>query len=275
MVSSVDKLSELNVFHGELVAYLSDSLALAAGKLQKKQLVEMNNLRTALLKKAGSLRWLIKELTGREMLTDTFPGGQQSSYDMWSAALRFPPNPRSRSALSSSIDVTLQAIGKLESDIEMGTRDRSGKMIAGRETVAPKGFISHGKESVALNKLEKFLRALGVEPIIVRDQPNLDRTVDKKVDHCLGEAHFVIILATGDDEIEGKLQPRQNVSHEIGLAQKTHAGKIIYLLEDETEFSSNISPKTWERFKQENMENVFERIIVELKALQILTCQAQ
>jgi predicted nucleotide-binding protein len=138
------------------------------------------------------------------------------------------------------------------------------------EVLLPKAFISHGKKSVALNKLEEFLRALGVEPLVVKEQPSLDKTVDDKVNYYLNQANFVIILATGDDKIEGKLHPRQNVIHEIGLAQKTHAGKIIYLLEEGTEFPSNISPKVWEPFKQRNMMNAFLHIAKELRAYGML-----
>lgn len=134
----------------------------------------------------------------------------------------------------------------------------------------PKAFISHGKESVALSKLEEFLRALGVDPLIVKEQPSLDKTVDDKVNFYLDQADFVVILATGDDKIEGKLHPRQNVVHEIGLAQKTHTGKIIYLLEAGAEFPSNISPKVWERFKQRNMMKTFLCIAKELRAYGML-----
>lgn len=133
-----------------------------------------------------------------------------------------------------------------------------------------KAFISHGKESVALSKVKEFLSALGIEPVSVRKQPSLDKTLDDKVDYYLNQADFVVILATGDDVVDGKRQPRQNVSHEIGLAQKTHAGKIIYLLEEEAEFSSNIGPKVWEPFNQNNMENVFVYIVGELRAFGVL-----
>ncbi len=134
----------------------------------------------------------------------------------------------------------------------------------------PKAFISHGKESKALNKLQQFLSALGVEPIIVEAQPSLGKTVDDKVNYYLDQADFVVILATGDDSIEGKLHPRQNVIHEIGLAQNKHADRIIYLLQEGAQFPSNINPKVWERFNQENMENVFLRINIELRAFGIL-----
>ncbi len=134
----------------------------------------------------------------------------------------------------------------------------------------PKAFVSHGKGEGALLKLERFLNELGVQPIIAKDQPNLDRTVDKKVEDCLSEADFVIILATGDDKVEDKLQPRQNVIHEIGLAQKTHAGKIIYLLEEGAEFPSNIRPKVYESFARQSMDRAFTAIVREMRKLGFL-----
>ena len=136
----------------------------------------------------------------------------------------------------------------------------------------PKAFIAHGKKSVALTKLQEFLRALGVEPLVVKEQPSLDKTLDDKVNYYLSQADFVIILATADDKVGEKLQPRQNVIHEIGLAQKTHGGKIIYLLEEGAEFPSNIRPKVYEPFKQRNMMNAFLHIAKELRAYGILKC---
>ena len=136
--------------------------------------------------------------------------------------------------------------------------------------VPPKVFISHGKESAALRKLKEFLETLGIEPIIVKIQASLDKTVGDKVEYYLNQADFVIALATADDEVNGKMQPRQNVSHEIGLAQKTHKGRIIYLLEEGAEFGSNISPKVYERFKQRNMMNAFLGIVRELRAYGML-----
>lgn len=134
-------------------------------------------------------------------------------------------------------------------------------------TPQPKAFIAHGGDSPALRKLKTFLDALGVQPLVVEEQASLDKTLDDKVNHYLGQADCVVILGTGDDEIEGKLHPRQNVIHEIGLAQNTHPGKIIYLLEEGAEFPSNIRPKVWEPFKQDNMENAFVYIVKELRAL--------
>jgi len=142
--------------------------------------------------------------------------------------------------------------------------------------VPPSVFISHGKESVALRKLKEFIETLGIEPLIVKEQASLDKDLPDKVNLYLNQADFVIILATGDDTVIDKktgaeiIQPRQNVIHEIGLAQKTHSGRVIYLLEEGANFPSNIRPKVWESFKQRNMMDAFLGIVRELRAYGIL-----
>ncbi len=174
-------------------------------------------------------------------------------------------------ALEEAIIIINMAIGVFESDAK--NRQIESTSSKDNESASVKAFISHGKGGGALLKLEKFVSELGVTPIVVKDQPNLDRSVDKKVEDCLKEADFVIILATGDDEIKSKpdtRQPRQNVIHEIGLAQNTHAGRIIYLLEEGTEFPSNIKPKVYESFARQSMDGAFIAIIRELRELGFL-----
>ncbi len=158
----------------------------------------------------------------------------------------------------------------IELDAKTGTIEPSGAMVGKTDII--KVFISHGKAESPLAKLEKFMSAFGVDPIIVKDQPNLDRTTDRKVEDCLNEADFVIILATGDDEVVGEKtkRPRQNIMHEIGLAQKTHPGKIIYLLEEGAEFPSNVGPKVYERFNRQSMDSAFTAIVREMRKLGFL-----
>ena len=80
-------------------------------------------------------------------------------------------------------------------------------------------FISHGKESEALNLLNNFIRAIGLIPVIVIEQPSQGMSLDDKVIGYMRRCAAAIILATGDDKVEGSehFQPRQNVIHEIGI----------------------------------------------------------
>jgi predicted nucleotide-binding protein len=270
MAKTTDKINELADLRNNILNYTY----LIKRPLNKKKLTNMQQDQMAILHETiglqvGHCAKLITELTG--LGTVDIHG---KDYDMWVVALRIPADKLAFSALTFCIQVMDRAIGQLEEDIKTGIRDaQTGKLtspIGKTKFEVPKAFISHGKESVALKKLEDFLHNLGIIPLIVKEQASLDKTTSDKVEYYLQQADFVIILATGDDKFEEKLHPRQNVIHEIGLAQKTHSGKIIYLLEQDTEFPSNISPKVWERFKQRNMLNAFLCILRELRALGIL-----
>ena len=46
--------------------------------------------------------------------------------------------------------------------------------------------------------------------------------------------------------------------------------RVIYLKEEGCEFPSNVRPKVWENFTQQNMECGFEKISKELRALGLL-----
>lgn len=131
-------------------------------------------------------------------------------------------------------------------------------------------FISHGKKTQALIKVEHFVRALGLEPVIVILGASEGLAVDDLVEKRMSESDCALILATSDDEIEGHKQPRPNVIHEIGMAQEKFKRKVIYLKENDCKFPSNVRPKVWENFTQSNMENAFEKISKELRAFGLL-----
>lgn len=141
-----------------------------------------------------------------------------------------------------------------------------------RRPVSRNIFVSHGTPSTALDHLVEFLRTLGLNAIVVEDQPSKGMSVDDKVEVYLAASEAAVILATGDDKVEGEttLRPRQNVVHEIGLCQKAFGNKIIYLLEQGTEFPSNIRPKVYERFTKDNMTQAFKAVVRELRAWNIL-----
>lgn len=135
---------------------------------------------------------------------------------------------------------------------------------------ARKVFISHGTQTPALERVERFMRALGVEPVIVIRGASEGAGLDDLVEQRMRECECAVILATGDDEVEGHKQPRMNVIHEIGLAQEMLKNRVIYLKEEGCEFPSNINPKVWEGFTQTNLEAAQEKIVKELRAFGLL-----
>ncbi len=133
------------------------------------------------------------------------------------------------------------------------------------ESLQPRIYISYGKESRALNQIIQFLTALDVEPLVIMGPAGLDRPVDDQLEYYLQQSELVIILAAGDIEIDGKPNPSQNVIYEIGLTQRTHPGRIIYLLEKGTAIPAITRPQVWEHFDPQNLESVFLRIVTELR----------
>jgi predicted nucleotide-binding protein len=269
----MDLLAEINTFYNELTEFsplinrfIEDDALPPDMKSRASQLLGV------LTEKVGYLGNEIVMLSG---LSSTIRI-EGKEVDIWSVALGIPISEFNEDGLGICIHSTHRALGRLKSDLKNGLRDEQGnliKKVIELQERPPKVFISHGKGGDALEKLEKFILELGITPIVVKDQPNLDRTVDKKVEDCLGEADFVIIVATGDDELKSNpdiKQPRQNVIHEIGLAQQTHPGKIIYLLEKGTEFPSNIKPKVYESFARQSMDGAFIAIVRELRELGFL-----
>jgi predicted nucleotide-binding protein len=132
-------------------------------------------------------------------------------------------------------------------------------------------FVSHGKDSPALTKVERFLRDLGVTPVIVKYGPSRGGAVDDVVEREMASCECAVILATKDDAVDGRWQPRPNVLHEIGLAQEKLKDRLIYLKEADCTYPSNIAPKIWETFTQDNLENAFSKIAKELRAFGVIS----
>lgn len=130
-------------------------------------------------------------------------------------------------------------------------------------------FISHGKRSEALDLLTEFIEAIGLNPVVVMNQPNQGMSIDNKVKTQIERCEAVIVLATGDDRVSATLQPRQNIIHEIGYAEKDLDNKIIYLLEERAKFPSNIS-KAYTRFTKDNLTKAFIAITRDLKSFGII-----
>ena len=136
----------------------------------------------------------------------------------------------------------------------------------------PRVFIAHGSDSPTLSKTKSFLEALGVQSLVVEEQASEGRSVGENVDWYSRQADCAIILATKGD-IDGKTGsfiPRGNMLMEIGKLQEIFDDRIIYLLQAETKFPTNISEKVGERFTSQSMDDAFIKIAKELKKFGIL-----
>jgi hypothetical protein len=126
-----------------------------------------------------------------------------------------------------------RAQGLLESGIDQLERAgldqirlESGYVISAN---ARRVFITHGHAEDVLRRVEDFVRALGLEPVVVKRQASEGQALDDLVEKRMEECQAQIVLATGDDQANGTWQPRMNVIHEVGLGQRIFKDHMIYL----------------------------------------------
>src|SRR5262249_41372576 len=62
-----------------------------------------------------------------------------------------------------------------------------------------KVFVVHGHDEGALQATARFLQALGLQSIILREQPDQARTTIEKFEACAAEVGFAVVLLTPDD----------------------------------------------------------------------------
>lgn len=84
-----------------------------------------------------------------------------------------------------------------------------------------KAFIVHGHDDASRETLARFLERLGIEAIVLHEQPTGGRTIIEKLEHY-SDVDFAIVLLTPDDvggeSTSATQQPRarQNVVLELG-----------------------------------------------------------
>ena len=131
-------------------------------------------------------------------------------------------------------------------------------------------FISHGGPAMThVHLVRDFLVALGLGPIVVRDMPNLNLSVNEKVRFYMAVCTGAIALATVEDEtIATKQRTRPNVENEIGMLQAAPniGSRLIYLKELNVAFASNYQEKVWIPFIKERVQDSFIDIAKELRA---------
>jgi CheY-like chemotaxis protein len=126
-------------------------------------------------------------------------------------------------------------------------------VAAGTVHTKPKCFIVHGHDDHALYELKDFLQnTLGFgEPIILRDQPSLGRTIIEKFEEESQGIDLAFVLltpddvaSTGDESNDTKRRARQNVIFEMGyfLAKfQRRKGRVILLHKGNTDLPSDIA----------------------------------
>lgn len=86
-----------------------------------------------------------------------------------------------------------------------------------------KVFVVHGHDNEAKEGVARFLEKLGLQPIILHEQPSAGRTIIEKFETYASDIAFAVVLLTPDDvgsvarnPADLKSRARQNVVLELG-----------------------------------------------------------
>ena len=145
-------------------------------------------------------------------------------------------------------------ISKLESIVErLGLYAEAVPAVTGsgealRSEDQSKVFVVHGHDDSAREAVARFLEKLGLEAIILHEQPDQGRTIIEKFEAFASEVGFAVVLLTPDDLVRaaapGSPQPsraRQNVIFELGyFAGKLGRGRACLLRKGEVEIPSDL-----------------------------------
>lgn len=126
--------------------------------------------------------------------------------------------------------------------VEMGSPH-----VASGARLSKRIFIVHGHDSEPKESVARFIERLGLEPIILHEQPNSGRTVIEKFE-VFADVGFAVVLLTPDDvggssdkQNELKARARQNVVLELGyFVGRLSRHRVCALFKKDVEIPSDL-----------------------------------
>ena len=147
-------------------------------------------------------------------------------------------------SVNQQITMLESIVGRLELMDEVAA-DRSGSSLSLDRS---KIFVVHGHDEGALQATARFLKTIGLEPIVLGEQPDQGLTIIEKFEACASEVGFAVALLTPDDlggaaadEVQ-KTRARQNVIFELGyFVGALGRGRACLLRRGQVEIPSDLA----------------------------------
>lgn len=138
-----------------------------------------------------------------------------------------PINPSLHEKHRSAVEIINRRVSNLESLIErlelIPEKHTTEESNMPRKEKTNKVFIVHGHDDNAKISVARFVEKLGLEAIILHEQPNNGKTIIEKFESNARDVDYAIILLTPDDLASPindpenkKFRARQNVILELG-----------------------------------------------------------
>ena len=112
-------------------------------------------------------------------------------------------------------------------------------------------FIVHGHDDAMKMAVSNFIRKIGLDPIILHEQPDGGRTIIEKFQDYSDVAYAIILYSPDDEMKSGKKRARQNVVLEHGFfISKLGRDRVVGLVKspDEVEIPSDLSGVLYKPF---------------------------
>ena len=171
------------------------------------------------------------------------------------------------------VDVITKDLLKLDEMIKMPEIVSQGKTrdVSQQIPVNNKVFIVHGHNDLIKEKVARTLTALGLEPLILHEQPNYGKTIIEKFESNSNDVGFAVVLLTADDigkavssSDDCRKRARQNVILEMGyfmaMLKRSH---VFLLMDDDIEKPSDIYGVVYQPIDKEGAWAT--RLVKELK----------
>lgn len=127
-----------------------------------------------------------------------------------------------------------------------------------------KVFISHGRFTPYFNKIELFIKALGLLPVYDVNEPTQGKTINSHVKNLMDNSDFYIILATKETMRDSQNLPNHNVIIEYDRLLQANISNIIVLIEDDCKMPSMLQDIIYINFNTNTLDGAFIRIATEL-----------
>lgn len=155
------------------------------------------------------------QLTSKEILISAFGESHRyvSSFERTRTNKDFGYNYKRE--FTSEVNEGLSVLESISETLKLGLDNDTLK--ATKQT-SNKVFIVHGHAEAVNQEVARTIEKLGLEAIILREQPNSGKTIIEKFEEYAKDVNFAVILLTADDKIEGveTFRARQNVIFEMG-----------------------------------------------------------
>jgi len=151
------------------------------------------------------------------------------------------------SRLENQIKMLESCIEQLETEIELKGIETRSKKIDSDVKIGNDVFIVHGSNHGVKETVARTISQLGLNPIILHEQPNMGRTlIEKFTDYA--NVGFAIVILTSDDLGRAKEVPqlapraRQNVIFELGyFLGRLGRERVCALYENNVEIPTDYS----------------------------------